>query len=365
MSARVLFYISSLGGGGAERVWALIASALSRSGDDVILAVDTEAQENLSYLDPRIPVHVLGKNHIGATMALARLIAREKPDAAFAALGASDLKLLAAARWARKDTRVILSVHGDYSYEERLLGRLRFRMTPWTARMADATIVVSEGLKTDLVSNWGVAAERLTCICNPVYLQDPAKVPNARELAARDNVVLSVSRLVPQKDHATLIRAFAKSKLATRLLIAGDGPLRAELETLTRALGISSRVEFLGYVAQPWDVFGRAKLFAHTSRTEAFGNVIVEALGSGLPVVATTSAGPAEILDHGRWGELVASRDVEDIAAAIDRGLRNPGDPLVRRARAELYGVAGVISRYRALVHGDGATAQPDAKAAA
>lgn len=364
MAARLLFYINSLRGGGAERVWALIASALHRAGVSVIFAVDEEAQENRPFLDAGIPVHVLGRNHVRATFALARLIAREKPDAAFAALGASDLKLLIAAKATGSGTRVILSVHGDFSYEERFLGRLRFRLTPWTARLADATIVVSEGLKSDLVDNWGVPADRLTCIYNPVFLPALEAVPAAHDLSKREDVVLSVGRLIPQKDHTSLIRAFAKCQRAKRLVIAGDGPMRADLEALTRELDVAARVTFLGYVPEPWKAFSDAKIFAHTARAEAFGNVIVEALGFGLPVVASRSAGPVEILDNGKFGELQAPGDVDAIAAAIDRALAMPGDPAVRRARAEQYGVSRVVAHYQTLIDNMLVPRQPAAAAA-
>jgi glycosyltransferase involved in cell wall biosynthesis len=153
-------------------------------------------------------------------------------------------------------------------------------------------------------------------------------------------VYLSAGRLAVEKDHATLLRAFAlycQDGRPGRLMILGEGPLRAELQVLSNALGISERVTMPGFVPNPLPYIRRAAAFVLTSRAEGFGNVLVEALGVGTPVISTDCPyGPAEILDHGRYGLLVPCEDPVSLAAAISPHLRNvwPSDLLKRRGHA-------------------------------
>jgi hypothetical protein len=93
---RLLFYTHALVGGGGERVWALVASGLSRRGHDVAFAVDFEAPENQHLVAPEIRQFVLGRGHATATRALGRILRAEQPDVAFSAIGVSNAKLLAA-----------------------------------------------------------------------------------------------------------------------------------------------------------------------------------------------------------------------------------------------------------------------------
>lgn len=350
MPLRLMFYTHGLVGGGAERVWALLASAFHRRGAEVTFVVDFEATDNLPYLDPAIPLRVLGRGHARATVRLSKLIEDTRPHVSLAAVGASDLKLLAASFLSSWRTRLVMSVHGGLEYEERFLGRLRFRALPLTTRIAERTVVVSDDLRRIVIDRHFANPATTVSVRNPIALPPASSVPDRAGLATRPNVVLAACRLVPQKDVGTLIRAFAQSRLAEKLVILGDGPERPTLEHLVRELGIAGRVEFVGYVREPWPWFQRAKVFAHASTTEAFGNVIVEALSFGLPVVVTATGGPTEILDRGGHGSLVPVGDARAFARALDATLADPGDPAKRRARASEYDLATVADSYQAII---------------
>ena len=118
-------------------------------------------------------------------------------------------------------------------------------------------------------------------------------------------------------------------------MILGKGPERERLEAEVRRLGLEGRVDMPGYAAEPWDAYAKAKCFVLSSQSEQFGNVIVEALAYGLPVVSTAAVGPKEILDGGKFGRLVPIGDDAALAAAINDALDDPGDPAKRRARAD------------------------------
>ena len=161
--------------------------------------------------------------------------------------------------------------------------------------------------------------------------------------------MVAVGRLSEEKDFPTLIAAMARlERPDARLVICGEGPQRATLAQIAARLGIAARVEFPGYV-DPWSAYAGARCFALSSRSEAFGNVVVEALASGLPVIATDCGGPAEILDGGRFGTLVPVGDVAALAAAIAQGLDRQGDPAPRIARAQTFAAEKIAGDYLAL----------------
>ena len=117
-------------------------------------------------------------------------------------------------------------------------------------------------------------------------------------------IVLSVSRLMgPQKDPATLLRAFAlvRKQRSVRLMLLGDGPERASLERLASDLGVSTEVEFSGWVDQPYNYMRRAGVMVLSSLWEGLPTVLIEALACGCKIVATDCpGGSTEILGHGK-----------------------------------------------------------------
>lgn len=345
-----LFYTHGLVGGGAERVWALLASGFRARGARVTFAVDFEAAQNRDFLDPSIPVEVLGQGHATAIRSLARLLSRTEPDAALAAVGASNGKILLARALSHWRGALILSHHGRFDAEHRLLGRLTYLATPLTSRLTDRTVVVSEDLRRYLVASFWSDQGRTVAIPNGIQLPPKAAVPDGGQLRARQDTVLAIGRLVPEKGMATIIEAMALSRPSTRLIILGEGPERASLLATAARLGLSDRVELRGYVADPSPAFGEAKVLVLASATEAFGNVVVEGLAHGLAVVATRCGGPVEILENGRHGSLVAVGDAAALAEAIEASLADPGDPAAHRARAEAFSIEVAVDRYAHLI---------------
>ena len=173
-------------------------------------------------------------------------------------------------------------------------------------------------------------------------------------------MVLGVGMLKPQKDFATLIRAFARLRASrpARLVILGDArgaakdlAFRDELKALPAALGIAEDVAFPGFVANPFAWMARAACFALSSRWEGLGNVVIEALACGCPVVSTDCpSGPAEILAGGRYGRLVPVGDAAALAEAIAATLDAPPPRAELLARAERFSRARAAEEYLALL---------------
>lgn len=145
-------------------------------------------------------------------------------------------------------------------------------------------------------------------------------------------LVGNVGRLHPDKDQATLLRAFAAARArlpqGSLLVIAGDGPLRGSLKTQAVELGIESSVMFLGNVPRMWRMFAAFDLFALTSDHEPFGMVLLEAMAAGVPVVATDCGGAPEIVGaSGLFG-------LRDHQALAERMIERAGWSSDERAQA-------------------------------
>ena len=347
---KLLFYIPSLSGGGAERLLAQLATGLTQRGHEVTLATDIESLENAGFLDPAVRQVQLGPNHFVNILSLHRLLRRIAPDVSLSALSGQNLKHMVAAFVAGRLSRAVQSYHGFFEGEPRLLSRLSYLMTPLSSRLTARTVCVSDVLRDELIRRFRASPKRTIRIYNGV-----PKVA-AAGAAVRDGdttapIVLACGRLSRDKNYPFLLRAFARMKNAkARLVILGEGPQRGEIEAEVARLSLGGRVSLPGYCdPAPWHE--RASCFAMTSTRESFGLVVVEALAHGLPVVTTASGGPDEILDHGRYGRVVAQGDEAAFAAALDAALADDGDAAARMSRADDFSIARCIQAYEALFH--------------
>jgi glycosyltransferase involved in cell wall biosynthesis len=195
----------------------------------------------------------------------------------------------------------------------------------WLWRLTDHVICNSAALSRVLTRSCGVPATRLTTIVNGVdtdYFR-----PAPEEPQPYPGVVLCVARMVPDKDHDTLIRAFALAAPAfpqAQLWLVGDGPGRSAVQRLAEASLPPGSFRFIPPQADLRPQFRQAGLLALSSRTEALPNVVLEAMAAGLPVAATAVGGVPELVTPGRTGWLAAAGDVPGLAAALSRLLGNP-----------------------------------------
>lgn len=345
-SRRLALVAASMRMGGAERMTLNLAAEFARRGHRVDLVLIDRTGPLLERVPPNVRVVGLGgaraRQVIGA---LRTYLKRERPDALLSVAFQTNILTMLASLGLRPRPRIVLSVRNSYSATLAAGSRMTRTLFGWATRLlyprADRVVGISHGCSDDVRRNAGLSADQVVTIYNPVLDEEfdrRAEAPaEPADLGDGDGaLIVTVGRLAPQKDHATLLRAFARlaARHEARLLLIGEGPLRAELEALARALGLAGRVAFAGLRDNPYPAMREADLFVLSSAWEGFGNVLVEAMAVGTPVVATDCPdGPAEILEGGKWGRLVPPGDADALAAAMLDVLRNGGVDARERAR--------------------------------
>ncbi len=249
-----------------------------------------------------------------------------------------------------------------------LRGVVTRRIVRFTYPKASRVIGVSLGVGEALARDYGVERSRIDVIANPVDIDEiRARASDETPDVPEDPYTFAMGRLVPKKNFALLLRAFARAGLPGRLVIAGEGPERDALLELGRELGLADRVLLPGFVANPYPLLSRARTFVLSSNAEGFPNALVEAMSLGIPAIATNCAdGPAEILAGVRREEvsgsveapaglLVPVDDPQAMSEALikvqDSELRNKLASAGRR-RAEGFTVESSVKRYWEVIEG-------------
>ena len=362
---KVCFVLPSLAGGGSERAAALVINALNQSRYERIIYLFQAEGAYLSQLSPDVRVVTATKTGwIARLLELASFLRAERPEVVMPFLSYFITSLavsLAAIR-----SRVIFNQGSpttgfledpDFSWRRPWRRRLFALMTRYFYGRASAVVVTSHGVGDDLVVNYHVPRSKIRVLHNPV---DVSAVIRASEIAIDDRlererpVVAAAGRLAGVKNYPLLFDAVAALAPETPLhvWILGEGTERERLEAYAASAGLATRVHFLGFQQNPWRFIRRADVFVLTSVYEGFGNVLVEAMACGTPVVATRSLGTSDIVQHEVNGLLV-DHESSAVAGAIGRLLND--HPLRARLLTSAgnsvahYDIPRVAQRYEQL----------------
>jgi len=328
----ILFVITSLGIGGAETRLAQLAVRFKQRGWDVRIVSLLPLRGYADQLQQAgIPVHSLNIRHkipdpryVGH---LARLIRERKPAIVHSHMVHANLL----ARMSRLFAKSPVLICAAVSIREG--SRLRELLYRLTDPLCDMTVQVSRAGMERYVQVGAVPAHKIRHIPNGVdterFRHDPvARDRLRRELALENRFVwLAVGRLETPKDYPNMLRAFAnvtKTRPDAMLLIAGEGPLRTEMESLIHTLGIGPAVRLLGLRRDVPDLMSAADAFVLSSSREGLPNVLLEAHATGLPAVATDVGGNGEVLLNGTTGFLVPPRDADALAEGMLRLMALP-----------------------------------------
>lgn len=349
-SRRVIAHVvHSLGTGGLENGVVNLANTASGSLRHVIICMTTEGGLR-SCLKPGIEVFALGKrvgHDVRAFVRLVRLLRQIRPAVVHTRNWAT-FDAVPAARLAR----VAVLVHGEHGRDisdpdgrNRRRRRLRRVLSP----LVDKFVAVSHDLERWLIEDVRLPARKVVAIRNGVDLTRFGNVDRGEArahlgLPPESLVVGTVGRLDPVKDQAALIRAFAAMRHARpdcRVLIAGDGPCHGDLRALVTGLGVEDRIHLLGERRDIPEVLAAMDVFVLPSIAEGISNTVLEAMATGLPVVATAVGGNPELVEDGVTGRLVPRRNPSALVAGIEAYLDDP----------HLRAVHGKASRQRAVEH--------------
>lgn len=362
---KIVLLVSSMHGGGAERVAATLTGAWADRGDAVTLLATYSGRGECRYaLHPGVEFLYLAdcaKGLVGGRasyprrlLRLRRLIEDRKPDVVVSFLANVNIAAILST-WRLGIPLIVCErtdphASTDYGYLFRVLSRVLY---PW----ADLVTLQTEAAAADYRAHHP-RLRRVAVIPNPVpgELLQIDLAPAAGESRRR---IVAMGRLAPEKQFDQLIEVFRS--MAPRfpqvdLWIWGGGPLHAALERQIESAGLQGRVRLPGRTDMPWMELSMAEVFVLTSAYEGFPNVLLEAMALGLPCVAyDCPSGPREIAEGGLAAVLVRPNDRTALEAAIAGLLDSPDERLAlgRRAAASVrarYGLEAIVAQWDSLI---------------
>jgi glycosyltransferase involved in cell wall biosynthesis len=356
---RVLLLIPHLGGGGAERVTALLARGLPAEKYELHLGLITQTATS-EALPSSVRLHALGARRVRAgAFRLLRLVRRLKPALILSGMAHLNFLVLLLRPFFPLGTRVLVRQNATVS------ATLAFGGLPWHTRLlyrllyrrADRVICQTQSMAEDLARELSLPENRLSVLPNPVDVAEirASIALNPVPRAGPGPHLLAVGRLSPEKGFDLLLRALASVRTQfphANLLIAGSGPEEAALKTLCHALGLDATVRFAGHIDRPWTLFPAATLFVLPSRHEGLPNALLEAAAAGLPIVALpASGGVADLLrDHpGVWLAPTLSEDALATSLLSALGALKPGERFAHPF-IEIFRIDRAIQAYESLI---------------
>lgn len=322
---KVLFFIYQMGGGGAARTLLNIINNLDRKKFTPVLVTlnyngtyEDQLKNDVQF------IKVKSKRLSRSIFELARIIRTQKIDLIFSTIPRVNTIAILAKMLSFTNVKCVIREADNLggSFKTNLL----LRFFGFMYKFSDQIVSLSEGVKQNLVERYKVKEEDIEVIYNPVDILAIKERIQLGEIDEKDRpifktnkkIIVTAGRLVPQKDHNTLLQAFAQvnAQIPSELVILGSGPLKDLLKGLSSELNISDSVHFLGFKNNPYIYFKEADLFVLSSKHEGFSHVIAEALATGTPVVSTNcKSGPEEVLNKGEFGKLCSVGNKEEMAA--------------------------------------------------
>lgn len=359
----ICFYLPSLGGGGAERVFMHLAHGFDAAGWRVDFLLGSDTGVFIDHLPASVRIFSLNVPRMRWGLpGVARYLNQQKPAVLISGLEVQNyFAALLKPLYSKKSQKVILTVHSVTSTKrardtfkpiERLLLRCIYPL-------ADEIVCVSHAVAQDLSAYAGIPPERVRVIYNPIILpelQDLAKAPLQHPFYTKDSrpVILAVGRLMREKGFLDLLEAFrrVRQERDALLVILGTGEQEAELRSEIGRLSLQEYVDLPGFAINPYSFMQKSALLVLPSYGEGLSTVLVEAMACGCPVVSTDCpGGSAEILNNGQYGHLVPVGDPERLAGAMLASLG--GD--TRRPTAEWldqFTLKTVVQQYLELISG-------------
>lgn len=354
-----IFVIPHLGGGGAQRVFSLLATNLADRGHQIHLAVLKQGPTVPGLLPSSVVFHRLGATRVRyAAAGLLRLVWQVKPDAVISGMFHLNLLVLLVRGLFPRSTAVLVRQNGDpsagspgfFSSWIPLIYRLLYKR-------ADAIICQHQDMANEFQKILH-HSDRICVAPNPVDLQSIRKTRSTLRSpwTSTGPNLLAVGRLSQEKGVDLLLGAFRKICAqfpAAVLTILGSGPDEQTLRLKCTELGIAPAVHFMGYVEEPCGWFDNTTLFVCPSRSDAMPNAVLEAAAAGLPIVCTPASKGLVTLLHGRRGVWLSEEiSVESLARSLRAALETlPPKQRFEHHWIERHDLEKVTDRYEDLIY--------------
>ncbi len=340
---KILFFISSLEAGGAERVMVYLLRHINKKifQPVLLLLYPPYALHYYKYVPEDVEIKIVQRekesfiSKIKQLLHILYTIHKINPDVILSMLTHCNIIALLAKILLRK--KVIISEHNNLGEiikqpsDRYILGIPVSFMVKRLYNYADLIVTVSNGVKENLLNEFNVKPKKAKNIYNPIDLDFISSLkdikPDHPFFKNNFPVIVSLGRLVNQKGFDILLRVFKKvlHLIDSRLIIIGDGNEREKLLKEAKDLKILNKVSFIGFQTNPFKYLFNSDLYVLSSRTEGMPVSLLEAMACGLPVVAfDCKSGPREILENGKYGVLVPEGDEEELANSIINIINNP-----------------------------------------
>jgi glycosyltransferase involved in cell wall biosynthesis len=364
---KIAFRISAMGFGGAERVFLSVADGLNAQYPvEIHFVVDEVGKGETEHVVEAKGYQLISlssKRTLKTIIPLKKYINQHKPDVLISAYPDTNFAALISAKLAHHPCKVIVSEHAPIKEHWQHASFKRHCLLNFYVRygyqMATHILGVSEGLKNELLA-LGHSEKNVSFIHNPVRFTTNLYTNSVHD----ENVktIIAVGRITHQKDYLTLLKAFsfikkqASSTTKLQLVIVGgvfETQAKAQLDAFVAEQQLGEHVNFVGFTENVAEYYAKADIFVLSSKWEGFGNVLVEALAFGLPIVSTNCHyGPIEILENGRYGKLVPIGDWQSMAFAMQDVLNNPQqfNPQLQQKRSLDFSESVIAEKYWQLI---------------
>lgn len=361
---KIFFRISKLGFGGAEQVFLSLAREFSKiEGVSITFVVDHIKSKNVkTAINDGHRVHNLD---VGRTMKsiipFSQLLKDEKPDVIISAYTDTNAAAILSATLAGQRSRLIVTEHSSLAEHWKRKSKLKKLILKFYVsqlyKLSRSVICVSKGLSGQVSKLLGNSKDVHT-IYNPVRFTPRDISSKPEEERERVIQLVAVGRIAEQKDYSTLIRAVEKLNRIRSFHLTIVGGVFCDDEykkiiSLIEKLNVEEYITFAGYTNRVEDYYQKSDIFVLSSAWEGFGNVIIEAMSFGLPIISTNcNYGPAEILEDGKYGRLVNVGDYDDLAKMI---LAEYEEPLVSKdvlvARSTDFSEQEIAKQYNRVIN--------------
>lgn len=342
MKKRILFLITSLAGGGAEKVLVNMVNRLDKNKYDVTVQCLFDVGVNKQYLSPDVRYQYVFKHVIRGNSMLFKIFSpeylykfmvKEKYDVLVSYFQSPTTRIVAGC--SDKSAKLVQWIHNEFHDRKAIAQCYRNdKECSDIQKKFDANVFVAGTVKDAYLNTFPELCEKDNRVLYNVIESEKIKsmaqevIENKEELYSGQYNLISVGRLVPQKSFDRLINIIARLKnegFDVRLLLLGSGELEEKLKKQVKELNAEDSVVFLGYQSNPYKYVRRADLFVCSSLHEGYSTAVTESLIVGTPVITTMCSGMEELLGHNNEYGVITKNTEEELYFGI-RDLLNQGD---------------------------------------